>query len=250
MHLHTARYSHCASMTPEEMAEAAIQSGLDGVVITEHDVLWPADEMAALQAKFPALRILRGMEVSTAQGHMLVYGIVDDGGFFKGMRVNELTERVHQEGGIVVVAHPCRYSDDIPEEIYGADIDGVEVMGTNVRAYMQDGIGGIQERLRIPGIAGTDAHTVEMVGVFATDFDDGVGTERDLAVAVKARAFTLYKDQRRNDAINAGVDGRIAHLKRVWEQEPHLSEKDIKAKYGFTYSFQYGVKNGKNMRLT
>jgi hypothetical protein len=70
-----------------------------------------------------------------------------------------------------------------------------------------------------------------------------------LAAAVKARAFTSYRDQQRVDAINAGVDGRIAHLQRVWEQEPHLSEKEIKAKYGFTYSLQYGVRNGKDMRL-
>jgi predicted metal-dependent phosphoesterase TrpH len=236
-------------MTPEEMAEAAIQSGLDGVVITEHDVLWPVDEVAALQAKFPALRILRGVEVSTAQGHMLVYGIADGRGFYQGMQVDELAEQVHQEGGIVVMAHPCRYSDDIPEEIYSAGIDGVEALGTNVRAYMQDGIRRIQERLQIPGVAGTDAHVAEMLGVFATDFDDDIETERDLAVAVRTRAFTLYRNQRRIDGINAGVDGRIAHLKRVWEQERHLSRKDIKTKYGFTYSFQYGVKNGKDMRL-
>jgi predicted metal-dependent phosphoesterase TrpH len=232
------------------MAEAAIQCGLDGVVITEHNVLWPADEVAVLQAKFPALRILRGVEVSTAQGHMLVYGIADGSGFYQGMPVSDLAKQVHQEGGIVVVAHPCRYSDEIPEEIYGAGIDGVEVMGTNVRAYMQDGIRRIQERLEVPGIAGTDAHTAEMLGVFATDFDNHIGTERDLVMAVKERAFAFYKDQRRIDAINAGVDGRIAHLKRVLTQEQHLSEKDIKAKYGFTYSFQYGVKNGKDMRLT
>src|SRR5205807_2515616 len=77
LHLHTNRHSPDSIMPPQLMVSRAREIGLDGVVITEHDWLWTEDELDELRAIDPGLVVLAGVEVSTRQGHFLVYGITD-----------------------------------------------------------------------------------------------------------------------------------------------------------------------------
>ena len=61
MHVHTSRHSSCAVMSPQQMAEAALQSGLDGVTLAEHDYLWTAEEARELAEQFPPLAVFRAI---------------------------------------------------------------------------------------------------------------------------------------------------------------------------------------------
>jgi predicted metal-dependent phosphoesterase TrpH len=217
MHIHTERYSHCAHMSPDAMARAAVARGLDGVVITEHDVLWSEPERQALQARHPDLTILRGIEVTTHAGHALVYGVTREvtAAFHDPMPLKTLTRRVHAVGGVVFLAHPARYNDRIPRAVYHAGLDGLEVRSYNIRRYMERPIEGLQADLGLPGIAGTDAHTTDVVGLYATDFAGPVQSEDDLVAALKGRAFSLTSDTARIRAFNAGVADpreRMLHL--------------------------------------
>lgn len=247
MHVHTSKYSSCAKMTPEQMVQGAIASGMDGVVITEHNYLWTMEEIKELQVKYPQLKILRGIEVSTDQGHFLVYGINSAHSFFKGMPFVELVRCVHELKGIIVIAHPCRYSDTIAKEILEIPLDGIEVMSTNVLTYMKDAIQIIQDYHKIPGICGTDAHNIESLGIFATDFKVSIRTEQDMIMAIRNRDFTLYRNHKKIEAINANIDEKIAIAKEIISTG--LSPEKIKAKYNISHSFQYGVKNNKDMHL-
>lgn len=250
LHVHTERYSGCAHMSPEAMARTAQERGLDGVVITEHDVLWPLDEVAALQAAFPALRIFRGIEVSTAEGHALAYGISDAvaAGFGSQMSLIALTAAVHAAGGVVILAHPTRYEDEVPDAVTQADLDAVEALSLNVRMYMAEAIDKLQTDLGVSGAAGSDAHVTDSLGFYATDFNATIESERDLAAAIRAGAFSLYADQARIAAYNAGVGAEVAQMKQLMREDA-LTKEEIKAQYGLNYSFQKGVRRGKDMRL-
>jgi predicted metal-dependent phosphoesterase TrpH len=248
LHVHTSKYSHCAKATPEEMIDAAVRAGLDGIVLTEHDHLWSQEELARLQNQTP-LRLLRGIEVSTKQGHFLAYGIQHSDGLYKGMSVLELAKRVHERNGVLVMAHPCRYNDEIPQEIYNVELDGVEGLSGNVRMYMHAAIETISKRLHIPQIAGTDAHRPEMLGLYATEFTVPIETDQDLAAAIASHAFILHKNQTGVQAINATIDDDVFRCREILATRPELSGSDVKAIYGFNHSFQYGVRNNKNMRL-
>ena len=217
MHLHTERYSICAGMSPDAMARTAVARGLDGVVLTEHDVLWPESELHALRARHPDLTILRGIEVNTRAGHALAYGITRavTATFSDRMPLRTLTRRVHEAGGIVILAHPARYNDRLPRAVYRANLDGLEVRSFNIRGYMQRPIETLQADLDLPGIAGTDAHTTDVLGLYATDFDVPIETETDLVAAFKARAYSLTGDSARIRALNADLgdpDERLLHL--------------------------------------
>ena len=74
-HLHTAKHSPDSSIDPWELIGHAREIGLDGVVITEHDYQWKADELAELAARAAPLRVFSGVEVSAMEGHFLVYGL-------------------------------------------------------------------------------------------------------------------------------------------------------------------------------
>src|SRR4051812_29255222 len=76
-HLHTSRHSPDSAIDPDELLARARAAGLDGVVITDHDFQWPADELAALAARADDLRVFSGAEVSAREGHFLVYGLPD-----------------------------------------------------------------------------------------------------------------------------------------------------------------------------
>src|SRR6516162_7743877 len=89
-HLHTSRYSRDSLMDPFDMVQRAVEIGLDGVVITEHDALWPERELDDLRAAAPGLVVLAGVEVSTREGHFLAYGVQDAGEIAPWIRVADL----------------------------------------------------------------------------------------------------------------------------------------------------------------
>src|SRR3954447_25820766 len=76
-HLHTSRHSPDSVISPLVLLERAHAVGLDGVVITEHDYQWEPDELADLAARAGGLKVFSGAEVSTREGHFLVYGLPD-----------------------------------------------------------------------------------------------------------------------------------------------------------------------------
>ena len=45
LHVHTSRYSGCGKSTPEEMVAAAQAAGIEAMVLTEHHIIWPEDEV-------------------------------------------------------------------------------------------------------------------------------------------------------------------------------------------------------------
>ena len=51
LHNHTTVHSPCSTMSPDRMMEAAKETGLDGICITEHNKIWTPEEAAALSEK-------------------------------------------------------------------------------------------------------------------------------------------------------------------------------------------------------
>ena len=74
LHVHTSMHSACSRTPPELQIQAAIDHGLDGIVIPDHAVLLSPEERDVLQAKFPKCLILRGAEVGVGGEHILFVG--------------------------------------------------------------------------------------------------------------------------------------------------------------------------------
>ena len=104
LHCHTRVHSACSALTPEALIRAARARGLDGVVLTEHDALWPLDAVEQLSREFSFL-VLRGVEATTDAGHVLVYGLSE---FSQTGTLAGLAGMVEEQGALMYLAHPGR----------------------------------------------------------------------------------------------------------------------------------------------
>jgi predicted metal-dependent phosphoesterase TrpH len=77
LHIHTAPLSACSYIDPQELIQEARRLNLDGICLTEHQVVWDPDEVSQM-AEAAGIRIFRGNEFTTNQGDILVFGYGED----------------------------------------------------------------------------------------------------------------------------------------------------------------------------
>ena len=208
LHVHTVRGSSDSGLTPDQLIEGAISVGLDGVCLTEHGGGWDDRE---LERTFngSGLTVLRGLEVDTDMGHVLVFGLHS---YVQGMnRVVDLRRAVDRAGGVIVSAHPFRnlfnrppynvnllYKDSAQrpgtaEEAAGHPVfelvDDVEVANGSNTDQENEFCRQVARRLGFRGTGGSDAHSAHGIGRCVTVFDGEVRSESDLIDALKAKAF-------------------------------------------------------------
>jgi predicted metal-dependent phosphoesterase TrpH len=190
LHLHTRRHSPDSVTDPFELLAAAAAAGLDGVVITEHDYLWPEDELAELRAAAPHLVVLAGVEVTGRGGDVLCYGVTDMKQLPRGIPWPELCREVHRQGGACVAAHPNRWGQ--PFEKLLADqrpeLDGIEVRSNNMDADLRARAAELLAKYpHFSQLGNSDSHAKETVGVCYTEFDCEIRTAADLVAAIRGR---------------------------------------------------------------
>lgn len=184
-HVHT-RGSYDSSERLDDVLESAVEAGLDGVVITDHDCISYA--VASVErAEALGLVGIPGVEISTADGHLLGIGI--DTRPPAGLAFQETVKRVRQAGGIAVVPHPFQRSRHGVSADAIADCDGVEVFNAQTVTGMRN-----RQAARFaaangyPTFAGSDAHRNDLVGCAHTEvgLDDGPPTRENVLAAMRA----------------------------------------------------------------
>lgn len=196
LHTHTLHHSLDSGLKLETLLAAARQRGLNGVCLTEHNSLWRYEDVVG-PAQRHSLTVLRGMEVGTDAGHVLVFGV---GGFtLEMLNLRRLHRIVEQEGGAMVLAHPWRTSrrlapgrDEIRQMFDAVEVlNGSDSNGSN--SYMMR----MMSEMGMVGIGGSDAHSVGPIGTVATQFDSHIKSEADLVAALKTgsvRAVWLQRN--------------------------------------------------------
>lgn len=182
-HVHTAA-SFDSTAPIDAVLEAAVASGLDGLVITDHDRI---DAALDARARAPAaeLVVLPGVEVSTADGHLLAIGVTDRPR--AGRSLTATVAAVRDQGGIAVVPHPFQRSRHGAAAAAIDDCDGVETFNahtvTGVRNWQAARFAG---RAGYPRFGGSDAHTPAMIGAGYTVVEATAPTERAVLAAMRA----------------------------------------------------------------
>jgi predicted metal-dependent phosphoesterase TrpH len=203
MHVHTNVGSYDSNLSPLELIRRSKASGLDGVVVTEHDRGWDVN-LARQLAREHDFLILCGMEVSTDLGHVLVYGLEE---YVSGILYAEtLRQVVDKVQGIMFAAHPYRRAFmntngrwDAPKPTLtvqeAADrtivqlVDGLEVYNGATGDRENAMAVAVKEYVGMRGIGGSDAHSEHGLGCCATAFDRPVRNERELIEELRAGRF-------------------------------------------------------------
>ncbi|MEZ6140052.1 MAG: CehA/McbA family metallohydrolase [Zavarzinella sp.] len=188
LHMHTCRYSPDSVIDPYELVEHAVRIGLDGIVLTEHDRLWPEDELDELRSYAPRLTILGGVEVTGKQGDVLCYGIQSLDYLPKGIHWVDLCQEVHRQGGVCVAAHPFRWEQgfDIICEKYQPELDGMEMMSNNMFPEVRAKAAAYaMQQPRFAQLGNSDAHELFVLGRCFTMMKTPVKNNEDLILAIQ-----------------------------------------------------------------
>jgi len=188
-HIHTYRHSSDSMIDPFELVEYALEIGLDGLVITEHDYQWRTDELAELAARAAPLRVFSGAEISTLEGHFLVYGLSSLEEVPPGIPVADLLKAVGRHDAAIVAAHPFRWDqpfDAIVAE-HGPVFDALELVSNNVSAETRSKTEALLRKHPMGATGSSDAHDLEVVGCYFTEFDDRIDSIAEFVAAIRGR---------------------------------------------------------------
>ncbi len=183
LHVHTREGSSCARSTADEVVRSAIDRGLDGLVITDHDRLMDDARLVYLNRKYAPFRLFGGIEITTQREHVLVLGVNDEQLEMRRWAYARLQAFVNDRGGFLALAHPFRFNADRIE----ADLDrypphGLEASSWNTAAAAASRIREVATRLGVPVLSNSDAHHASEVGNHYNVLDE---TPEDVGSLVK-----------------------------------------------------------------
>ena len=198
LHVHTKPLSSDSVMDVEEAIQEAKRIGLDGLCLTEHNKVWKAEDISRLREKWDFL-LLRGVEVETSEGHILVFGVHQD---FEGVvPLDELRELVTREGGVMVAAHPFKGFLVFTSVRLGMDPEQVAKRPVFQKVDLIEGFSGrlnkdenglaqeVGRRLGMKSTGGSDAHSLKHLGKCVTIFEKRITSEAEFLSELKMGRF-------------------------------------------------------------
>lgn len=202
LHTHTRPRSPCSSLDPPELLREAARLGLDGICLTEHQVLWQPDEIAEL-AGDSELRIFRGNEFTTNQGDILVFGFEED--LKELLTIEDLRGQVMAAGGFMIAAHPFRgfktfgigqlqmtVAQACRRRVFDF-VDAIEIGNGKLSDEENEMAARVAAELGLPGTAGSDSHRQDEVGRWVTDFERAIESDQELLAELRAGRFSVAK---------------------------------------------------------
>ena len=183
LHTHTKVHSACSALTPDALVRAAKARGIDGVCITEHDAIWDLASIEQLATELEFV-VLRGMEITTEVGHVLVYGLARCRP--EMATLEELHRVVRSEGALMFLAHPSRRYGTLLRGDLSRYFDSVEAHNGTEGLLQNDNATALAAGLSLPGIGGSDAHSVREVGTCATSFEAAIRDESSFLMALRS----------------------------------------------------------------
>ena len=149
----------------------AIKKRIDVISITDHDTLnGSLEAIEVANEEHLPISVILGVEVSTRNGHLLVYGIQRE--IDRGMKMIETIEIVKELGGFTVLAHPFEFYRHGSVRIeHFKYVDAIEVF--NAKSYLNFLANYFAKKYKKPPMAGSDAHNAQSVGYGLTLVDVG-----------------------------------------------------------------------------
>jgi predicted metal-dependent phosphoesterase TrpH len=194
LHIHTTASDGFATIQ-EVLDHLAKLKVFNVIAITDHDVL-DASLWAYSQRSHYAFEIIPGVEVSSADGHVLGLWVTQP--IPMGMSLAETVAAIHEQQGIAILAHPfeitvCshtfrRYLSQ-PEVVREAGVDAIEVHNAGTLTPGSNALARwLARTLDLPVVGGSDAHSLKAIGRGRTRYPGS--TEAELRSALLRKETT------------------------------------------------------------
>ena len=177
LHLHT-YYSTDACGSPESMIEAARRRGLSGIAVTDHNTCAAVEHLSQAGlirddgAAVEGFLIIPGVEVSTADGHLLCLGTTLPQ--MKGRPALEVVSAIHERGGIAIAPHPFdSFRAGIREEVLDQlPLNALETFNSAVSMKsFNEKAAAYATRRGIAATSASDAHHASAAGICSTAYE-------------------------------------------------------------------------------
>ncbi len=181
MHIHT-NYSMDSVFTLEETL-IELEGVVDALTITDHNTMGNYSEeiLKGLESKYQLNIFSSCVEISTAQGDILAYGISAVPSL--NLRPDEIIEIIHSEKGLAVAAHPFDLLG-LGDLIFELDLDAIEINGLRSK-QLNDLAREAAESMDLPMIGGSDSHNRFHVGTCVTEFPERIVSLKELIEYIK-----------------------------------------------------------------
>lgn len=178
LHIHTT-YSYDGTATvPAVLEHVARYTDLDVIAITDHDCIDGALEAMALAPHY-GIDVIPGVEVSTAEGHLLALFVAEP--IPTNLSLVETVQCVAEQGGICIAAHPggpwswCLKEKDILRALL---VPGIAQTLVGLESYnaslwdlkLNQQAAKMNQRLGLAQVSNSDAHMLWMIGMATTTF--------------------------------------------------------------------------------
>jgi predicted metal-dependent phosphoesterase TrpH len=197
MHSHT-MWSGDSTTTPDELARAVADSGIDVLCITDHNAIKGAVD---LLDQLPC-RVVVGEELRTHAGEIIGLFLAER--IPVGLQPEEAARAIRAQGGVVYIPHPYdpmrrNLSERALERLLDADlVDAIEVINakTSLRS-LNDRAAAIAAERGLAAGAGSDAHVPDAIGAAFVEMPDFDGAEDFVDKLRRGRPVGHYWDQPR-----------------------------------------------------
>jgi len=205
LHVHS-KYSFDGIMEPRSIVKTAIEKGLDGIAITDHNTI--EGGLMAKKYSGKSLEVIIGSEISTERGELIGLFVKDE---IKSRDSQKVIEEIKSQSGIVVIPHPF---DRLRRSTFSPDEDDARVVhcieGFNSRClFLKYNLSAIEfaVKFRLAVTAGSDAHLGNEIGNGITELHG------DPMEALSAGKTKIYG--RRSWPTNHGLTKLLKWIKRV-----------------------------------
>jgi len=183
LHVHS-RYSPDSRVPVDAFVNHLGAVGLNGFALTDHNTVGGHGELGALAQRHPEVLLVPGVEVSTIEGHLLVYGIPEAPP--PRRELAETVSWVQAHGGEAVPAHPFRWTHGVGGRVaQSAPVSALETTNghnsrrANLRASR------LATARKLGATGGSDAHTLADLGRAFTEVPDGTASVDELLEAIR-----------------------------------------------------------------
>jgi len=184
LHVHTNR-SRDAITPPEQLARLCKERGLDGLAITDHNIL--------SSDKSQEIVILPGIEISSRHGHIIGLGISET--IPRGLAADLTIQRIKDLNGVSIIAHPYDIlRPAIKPEQLTVRPNAIEVINSAsfLHSISWKKARKFAERERYPMTGGSDSHIPQTVGRAYTEIECESKDTQSILKALKSGSALPY----------------------------------------------------------
>ncbi len=208
MHCHTEEGSVDGHVSILQYIEKLKERGFGGMLVTDHGSYggyeyWRENVKGRLHQDF---KVFKGMEYDTFDyGHFIVImpenvevPILET----RGLTLKKLIKIVHYYGGILGPAHPCgepflsfyntKFRLRGEKDKLLRSFDFIEIYNACESTKSNTSAKRLAVQYHVPGIAGSDAHSVGCVGMGYTRIPEEINSESELIQYLKSKPKTHY----------------------------------------------------------